>query len=312
VNNYSLTNLDSQGWALNWQRSDEINVTVDTNNHGNAPEAVNSLKIIGGVNKNEAKTDLININGSTEYLVKVFVNIQDMISGGATIWVDQYDGSNNLLNGQWLGTNYIDFVGYRTYQFNPFSPAVTKIQLKFYSEPNSQLTFYLDSLEVRALGPATIPQPNLVKNYSFEELTNNWANNWTRSDQTSITIDNSGQGFPPLIQNSLKIVAGSDQRTGMSANISVDYTKNYQLSYYQKIANYLTGGVAVWIDEYNGTGGWVSGKWLGGTYQVYQGIRAYGYKPTASRVKQIQIHLFTEELSQLTLYLDGVEFKVVQ
>jgi len=95
----------------------------------------------------------------------------------------------------------------------------------------------------------------------------------------------------------------------MSSMIDINASENYELWFYQKIVNYASGGAAVWVSEFDSNNSYVSGSWLGGSYKAWDGIRLLDYTPTSSQVSKINIHLFTESNSYLTLYIDSVVLK---
>ncbi len=309
ISNFTFSNLDGNGWAQNWLRNDETNVVIDTNNHGNISGLANSLKIIGGADVRSAQTELIEIDGFSEYLLRMYQNVQDLTAGGWAVWLDEFASDYSYVGGQWLDGNYYNFIGDRYYEYLPTSPAVTKIQIHIFTEENSDLTLYVDSVELRAVGIAN-PNPNLISNSSFENLTEGWADDWTRED-ANITIDINNNGYGESPQNSLKIVAGDNQRIAISSMIAIDGSQDYQLSFYQKIIDFVPdGGSAVWIDEFDSNDSWISGAWLGGTYWWWDGIRAFDYNPNSPEVSKIQIHIFTEAGSELTMYVDAMELRV--
>ena len=411
-------------------------------------------------------------------MLRMYQNVQNLASGGWAVWVDEFNSNNEWLSGQWLGGNYSNFVGDRYYEYKPSSLDIKKIQIYIFTEKNSSLTLYVDSVFFNAMSPVidtippvitllgnsvmnltvgdayadpgatalddvdgdisgaivvggdtvnttatgtyivtynvadtagndapevtrtvnvlpvalsdnanlsdlkidgvtaagfssgisaynfelpagtviiptvtaaaedlgagivitpaaalpgtttvqvtaedgiaskaytvyfTVAEPsdNLVANFSFEDLIAGWADHWIRHDG-NITIDTGNMGYNPYPKNSLKIVAGANQRLTVSSIINVDASQNYELSFYQKISDFVKGGTAVWVDEFNANSSYVSGSWLGGTYYLWDGIKTLNYNPTSANVSKIQIHLFTERNSQLTLYIDSVVLK---
>jgi peptidoglycan/xylan/chitin deacetylase (PgdA/CDA1 family) len=167
IPNSGFSNLDSTGWAKNWTRTSETNVMVDRNNNGNVFGLAKSLKIIGGVQQNEALTKKISIDPSKEYILRMYQNVQDLTAGGWAVYIDEFGAKNNWLGGQWLGGNYSNFVGYRYYQYKPSSTNVSKIQIHIFTEENSQLTLYVDSVELKVpnlviQGPASQSNPTVT------------------------------------------------------------------------------------------------------------------------------------------------------
>ncbi len=315
IPNYSFEETDASGWALNWKRNNEIDLTIDANNRGNAPSATRSLKITGGSSQNTAISDMIELEGYPKYLLRMYQNVQDLTSGGWAVWVNEFDSNGVWLGGQWLGGNYGNFIGNRYYEYTPSSTDVRKIEIHVFTESASNLTLYVDSVELRGIGTPTPPKPinNLIKNPSFERTTDGWANNWTRLDD-NISIDMNNNGSSPFSTNSLKIPGGANQRVTVSDAIAVDGASSYKLSFYQKLENVSAGGgSAVWVDEFDDNNVWVSGAWLGGTYSDFNGVKSMNYIPTSNDVSNIQVHFFTEAGSEgATLYLDEVILTEIQ
>lgn len=150
--------------------------------------------------------------------------------------------------------------------------------------------------------------PNLITNPSFSQLQGGWATGWQRNDATYVTIDQGGHGNVSGAAQSAKLVGGGPQRT-LSRVLAVDGSTRYALRMFQNVQDLRAGGLAVWIDEFNSVGAWLSGQWLGGTYQNFVGLRHYPYTPSSSSVRSINLTIYTERNSQLTLFLDSVELR---
>ncbi len=173
ISNYTFSDLDEDNWAKSWLRTDIAHVSIDTNNHGNVFGPENSLKITGGPEQYEARTEIFTLDGAQEHLLRMYQNVQDLITGGWAVWVNEFDYLGDWLGGQWLGGNHANFVGNRYYQYQPTSATVAKVQIYIFTEENSQLTLYVDSVELRAVGsdgessdgsgtqtPTTTPTPS--------------------------------------------------------------------------------------------------------------------------------------------------------
>jgi len=148
--NPNFSDLDAKDWAQNWTRNNETNVLIDKANHGNVFGSDNSLKIVGGTEQNEAVTGMINVTGTQEYILRMYQNVQDLAAGGWAVYINEFRANGTWIKGRWMGGNYSNFVGYRYYQYKPSSAAVAKIDIRIYTEPNSQMTLYTDSVELKA------------------------------------------------------------------------------------------------------------------------------------------------------------------
>lgn len=150
VANPSFTNLTS-GWANNWTRSDAVNITIDQSSHGNVTGAAKSLKIVGGAEQREAHSKVIPVNSSASYILRMYQNVQDLTAGGWEVWVDERNAQNQWVSGQWLGGHWENFVGTTLFDYQPTSPDVTRILITIYTLPDSALTLYVDSVDLRQL-----------------------------------------------------------------------------------------------------------------------------------------------------------------
>jgi hypothetical protein len=148
VGNSSFTRL-VDGWAAGWQRSDSAGITVDQGAHGNAPGAARSVRIVGGATQRELTSDAIPVRGTARYIVRLFQSVQDLAAGGWAVWIEERDSRNTWLSGQWLGGNWDDLVGIGYYEYTPSSTSVSRVQITIYTEPGSQLTLFVDSVELR-------------------------------------------------------------------------------------------------------------------------------------------------------------------
>ncbi|MFQ5574413.1 MAG: polysaccharide deacetylase family protein, partial [Terriglobia bacterium] len=108
---------------------------------------------------------------------------------------------------------------------------------------------------VTSIGQAvTADQPNLVPNGSFEQVTNGWADGWTRTDPQNVTVDTGQQGAWPTPANTLKISGGDFLNLAYSAKMPIDTGQIHLLKLYQQLKNHIGGGVAVYIDEFDRNG----------------------------------------------------------
>lgn len=152
---------------------------------------------------------------------------------------------------------------------------------------------------------------NLIANPSFSTLDHNqWALYWDRSG--NVNIDQNAQGNFPEPENALKIIGGAEAQDAWSGPVRVSWWAEYLLKMFQSVQDLTSGGWAIWVDEFNDQGYYLGGQWLGGNYANFFGIRYYSYSPNSSAVEWVSLVIFTEEGSNLTLFIDSVEFKKVR
>jgi len=148
VSNPSFTELVDD-WAVDWERNDISDVTIDTSNHGNWTGMVASARIVGGAATRELTSAPITVVASAGYLLRMYQNVQVWLAGGWAAYVQEYAVNGSWVNGQWLGGNWANFVGDRYFEYLPSSPVVDHVRIKIYTEANSRLTLYVDGIEFK-------------------------------------------------------------------------------------------------------------------------------------------------------------------
>jgi len=324
----------ASGFASNWTRSNATYVTLNTANFGNFPSPKNSIRLIGNAAADASiESAFINVTNE-EHLFKMFLDATTFTSGGAGVWVSEFDANNAYLGGQWLGGVFEPYFGTKLLPYTPTNSSVKKVKLYLYVAKGSKMTMYLDTVELRTVGTGTTPpasssskpassssskpassssapaSPNLVPNGNFEAVTGTFATGWNRTNTTVVTLDSANNGTAPTPTRSIKITGSATQNELMSPVIPLAATlATYDISFFQRMVGFQTGGTALWVNEFDANGNWLSGQWLGGTYQAFTGMKTLPYTPTSAAVRSASIHLFTEEGSAMTLYLDEVSMK---
>lgn len=147
---------------------------------------------------------------------------------------------------------------------------------------------------------------NLVLNPSFESLTDGWADGWLRTDALSPSIDTNNNGSLPYPKNSLMLVGSTARSNAYTKDfIGISPSKAYPLEVYFNCPNFTSGGVDVFIDEYDSQGKWLSWKWQTGIWSNYVGSQTTTYTPSQNAAK-ILIWIESAARSSLTCYVDNV------
>ncbi|MBI4709243.1 MAG: polysaccharide deacetylase family protein [Candidatus Portnoybacteria bacterium] len=153
VPNSSFENLKPNGWPKNWwlnDGADSSKVFLDNANHGNFPKPKNSIKIIGDALPQGIQSAKIAVSSNSEYIVKMFQNVQDLVAGGWSVHVDEFDSSGAYIGTRCLGNNWDNFFDCRYYEYQPSVKAV-KTAIIISTWENSELTLRVDSVEFRRL-----------------------------------------------------------------------------------------------------------------------------------------------------------------
>jgi len=145
---------------------------------------------------------------------------------------------------------------------------------------------------------------NLIPNHSFTEpLSNDWV-----SEGSAPVIDQNNNGAYPSPGASLKI--GQEDSIYTKEFIEIDASKDYVLKSYFNCQNFISGGVDIFIDEYDAEGNWLNWTWQTGIWSSYVGYRGTVYTP-GENTKKILIWMGAAEGSDLTCYLDNLIFSTV-
>ncbi|MFH0852736.1 MAG: polysaccharide deacetylase family protein [bacterium] len=123
---------------------------------------------------------------------------------------------------------------------------------------------------------------------------------WRSSDVNFVSVNNNGSG-------SVRIIGGTALHEAVSGFVSVNSASQYVLRINQTVNDRTRGGWAVWVDEFDGRGKYISGQWLGGNYKNFSGMRSYSYKPTSSRVVKVSFLLLVEKNSRLVLNANSAQ-----
>jgi len=206
-------------------------------------------------------------------------------------WID-----SAVVNKQWLVLLFHEIVagtagGYQ-YNINQFAQIIDTIKVS----PIRVVTF-ADVLGFSSPIPTPTPTP-MPTPWPGGGVTS--ITDWRSSDVNFVSVNNNGSA-------SVRITGGATLRKTMSGFVSVNSVSRYVLKMSQTVNDRTRGGWAVWVDEFDARGNYISGQWLGGNYKNFNGVRSYSYKPTSSRVAKVSFILLAEENSRLTLNANSAQ-----
>jgi hypothetical protein len=173
---------------------------------------------------------------------------------------------------------------------------------------NSGATGYLD--EVKFLAPAGSPPPpppptNLVANGTFDS---GLASGWRTDSPTTITADNTNQGSPSNKQNAVKLISSTQNQHLFSPLVMVSPGTTYNIAGYLDLRQITSGEVGFYIDEYDLSGNWVSGKYISGISVISAGDFNLAYTPTSTNVAQASLQIIVVGNSGIQAYVDDIRW----
>lgn len=291
----------SRGLTDGWTTNNAAAVKADAGNHGSYPESTNAVYLSGSTGTNYLFSPKVAVDPSQTYMFKSFLNLMTRTSGELGYYIDEYDANGNWISGQWKKAENTPFVETMNFTYNPSSAAVAKASLQVYVTANSGITAYVDNFQMFNLtgpttpAPAPIAQTDLMTNGGFD---NGITGGWTTSNATAFTSDS----------GSIKMTAGTSNTHLFSPRISVVAGTEYNLSASTNLLTRTSNELGFYVDEYDASGNWISGKYIKGDSTTGAEELNMSYMPSSGNVKKASLQVILPANSMITGYLDNVKW----
>jgi peptidoglycan/xylan/chitin deacetylase (PgdA/CDA1 family) len=176
-----------------------------------------------------------------------------------------------------------------------------------------QIAAYVKTKQAAGLiNPVTVSQglvtsdTNLLPNSSFDS---GITGGWTTDSATTITKDSLNNGSLPSATNSIKLMTSSSKNAHLfSPKVAVDSDTTYLSKNFLSVSAITRGEVGFYIDEYDGTGNWVSGQYKSGEQTAFVEEYNFTYKPSSAAVKNASLQVIVPINSGITAYLDNTQW----
>ncbi len=148
------------------------------------------------------------------------------------------------------------------------------------------------------------PGPNLFTTPSF---TKGLSEGWSTDNSTQISFNTGNNGSYPSSRESV-LIKGSNKNSHLFSNL-ITHTTSSKYSFEVFVnANALTAGeVGFYMDEYNSSGEWISGQWLGAMYPGTVAHYSTPYTPTSTSVKTFSLQTYIDAGSKGRVFVDNYE-----
>ena len=299
----------SAGITDGWTTDSPSTITLDTADNGSYPNATDSIKVVSGPTTTHLFSPKITVTPGTTYILKNFLNLETITSGGVGYYVDEYNANGQWVSGQWLKQETNPFVEDMNFTYKPSSPSVSyaSLQIVVYG---TGITAYLANSQwyTSTIGVPVVT--NLLPNGTF---TAGLSDGWTTDDPTDITANSSNNGSPTSPVYSVSLVSKSTAANGhlFSPKVTVNPASTYSLSSWlnlKTITNTTSGEVAFYIDEYNAAGQWISGQYKVGVHTLGASYVGFTYKPSSANVASASLQVIVVGNSGIQAYLDNVSW----
>jgi peptidoglycan/xylan/chitin deacetylase (PgdA/CDA1 family) len=302
-----LSNPSFASGITGWSTDAPGNVVIDNNNHGSYPSPANSVLVTASTKNVHLFSSQVAVNPNTTYMLQSFMNLAKVNSGYALgYYIDEYNANGNWISGQYKQSVSFAWPQAAGFEYRPTSANVAKASLQVITPGNSGIQAYLDNFQWIDENPATPPpvaQTSLVANGTFDS---GISAGWRTDAPSAIVADSANNGSPANPVNSVKMTATNVNTHLFSPLVSVDSTKSYSLSTYVNIKQLLTGEVGFYIDEYDASGNWISGKYVTGMRSAGTGTVSFTYVPSSANVKSASLQIILQGNSGIQAYLDNV------
>jgi hypothetical protein len=141
-------------------------------------------------------------------------------------------------------------------------------------------------------------------------FTDGISDGWTTDSPANITSDSSGNGSPSNPTDSIKLVANTSATNDhlFAPKLAVSSANSYSISSWLNIKSLNSGVVALYVDEYNASGQWISGQYKVDTHSLGAQTLGFTYKPSSANVTSASLQVIVVGNSGITAYLDNVDW----
>ncbi|MEO7904188.1 MAG: polysaccharide deacetylase family protein [Candidatus Saccharimonadales bacterium] len=192
------------------------------------------------------------------------------------------------------------------------APSTNPDDYEYATAKLDQIAAYVKSKQSAGqITPVTVSQglvssdENMLPNSSF---TSGITSGWTTDAPATITADNSGHGSTPDPSSSVKLVSTTKDTHMFSPKIAINPGASYLLKNYLNVTSTGGGVVGFYIDEYNASGDWISGKYLKQEGSVFAEELNFTYTPSSTTVRRAQLQIIVSGTPGTTAYLDNTQW----
>lgn len=148
---------------------------------------------------------------------------------------------------------------------------------------------------------------NMLPNGAF---TNGIADGWTTDSPASVTADAGNNGSYPAPLNAIKFTspAGGGNAHLFSPRSAVTPGTTYMYKNFLNVQTLTSGVVAFYVDEYDASGNWVSGKYVKGVTNTGPGTVEFTYSPQSAQVAKASLQTIVMGGSGVHAYFDDVKW----
>lgn len=290
-----------QGIAAGWTTDAPSQIKKNTANHGSYPSPTNSAEFTSTTKNIHLFSPKVSIEAGQAYVLKSFLNVEKNTGGSFSYYIDEYDANGNWVSGQYKVSENSSFVESINIEYKPSSVRVAQASLQMIVTANSGIHAYVDNVQWYSQGlviappPPPVPVVNLMPNGDFGA---GLSSGWATDAPSTITADG----------GRIKLVSGAVNTHLFSPRISVTASTSYTVDTLLDLQTISNGVLAIYIDEYDAGGNWISGKYILEKNSISNGTVSFSYTPTSAAVAKASVQYIVVGNAGITAYLDNVVF----
>lgn len=290
--------------GTDWTTNNVTAITRDTANNGSYPDAANAIKLTANAYAAHISSPNILVDSNTTYLLKNYINVQQLTSGEVSFYIDEYDVNGHWISGQYKAAERAVWADNLNFMYKPSSNLVRTASLQVGIPANSGIVAYYDNAQWFTLGTITPPlQTNLLTNGTFDA---GITGGWTTNSPTTILADATSNGSPLNIVNSVKLTSSTIDRHLFSPMVTVTNASAYTITSYLDVQAITSNEVGFYIDEYDVNGNWISGQYKTGIRSVSKGTVGLSYVASSAAVAKASLQVIVPANAGLLAYFDDV------
>ena len=142
-NNLIPNSSFSSGIAGGWATDDSANIKADSGDNGSYPNPTYSISITAAAKQTHLSSPLISVNPSQTYVLKNFMNVTSIKSGGFSFNINEYDATGKLISTQskpgiaYARSAQTIYVKDVNFTYKPTSKKVATIELQVVAAANA-------------------------------------------------------------------------------------------------------------------------------------------------------------------------------
>jgi peptidoglycan/xylan/chitin deacetylase (PgdA/CDA1 family) len=222
------------------------------------------------------------------------------VQAGVTVAAVKAKVDDAIANNRWL---VLTFHGIKT---NPS----TKVDDYEYSTANlGEIAAYVKTKQdanliknVHVSDGLVTSDSNLFTNGGFDS---GISGGWTTNTPASVVADSANNGAYPSPSKSVAITAAASGNVHLfSPKVSVTSGQTYMFKNFVNITSRTAGEFGYYVDEYNSSGNWISGKWIKGITKTTVESSNFTYTPSSTNVKKASLQIYATGGSGIKAYVD--------